>query len=86
MRGTYHDLDAEKTAVLSVIAALDAADGTEPHRPCTADTALLDALPYLVLNLPVALEPLLRKLFETGPMTSPTSGSRSMPVDPRESG
>ncbi|WP_067998153.1 hypothetical protein [Nocardia pseudobrasiliensis] len=64
MRGTYNDLDAEKTAALSVIATLDADDDTEPHRPGAADTALLDALPYLALNLPAAPEPLLRKLFE----------------------
>ncbi|MQY24872.1 hypothetical protein [Nocardia aurantia] len=61
MRGAYTDLDAEKTAALSVIAALDAADHTEPHHPGIADTALLDAL---ALNLPAAPEPLLHKLFE----------------------
>jgi DNA invertase Pin-like site-specific DNA recombinase len=64
LRGTYNDLDAEKTAALAVIAQLAAADDTEPHRPGTADIALLDALPYLTLNLTSGPEPLLRKLFE----------------------
>ncbi|RMI33572.1 recombinase family protein [Nocardia stercoris] len=69
LRGTYNNLDTEKTAALSVIAQLDAADDTEPHRPGTADTELLDALPYLALNLPAAPEPLLRKLFEITQLT-----------------
>lgn len=64
LRGTYNDLDAEKTAALAVISQLDAADDTEPHRPGSADIALLDTLPYLALNLTHAPEPLLRTLFE----------------------
>jgi site-specific DNA recombinase len=64
LRGTYNDLEAEKTATLAAIAQLDAADQTEPGRPSTADVALLDALPYLALNLADAPEPLLRRLFE----------------------
>lgn len=64
LRGTYNDLDAEKTAALSAIAQLDGADDTEPHRPRTTDIALLDALPYLALNLTAAPEPLVRRLFE----------------------
>jgi hypothetical protein len=64
LRGSYNDLDAEKTATLAAIAGLDAADETEPGRPGIQDTALLDALPYLALNLADAPEPLLRKLFE----------------------
>ncbi len=64
LRSTYNDLDAEKTAALSVIAQLAAADDAEPHRPGTTDIALLDALPYLALNLNAAPEPLVRRLFE----------------------
>jgi site-specific DNA recombinase len=64
LRGSYNDLDAEKTATLAAIAGLDAADEAEPGRPGIEDTALLDALPYLALNLADAPEALLRKLFE----------------------
>jgi DNA invertase Pin-like site-specific DNA recombinase len=64
LRGSYNELDAEKTAALAAIAQLVAADEAEPSRPGTADIALLDALPYLTLNLAGAPEPLLRRLFE----------------------
>ena len=64
LRGTYNDLDAEKNAALATIAQLDAAEGARPGRPGAADIALLDALPYLALNLNTAREPQLRKLFE----------------------
>jgi DNA invertase Pin-like site-specific DNA recombinase len=64
LRGSYNDLDAEKIATLAAITGLDAADEAEPGRPGIEDTALLDALPYLALNLANAPEPLLRKLFE----------------------
>jgi site-specific DNA recombinase len=32
-RGTYNELEAEKTAALAAIAQLDATDQTEPGRP-----------------------------------------------------
>ncbi|WP_083896234.1 recombinase family protein [Nocardia jiangxiensis] len=61
LRSTYNDLDAEKSAALSIIAQLDATDEAGPNRP---GAALLDALPYLTLNLTTAPEPLVRRLFE----------------------
>lgn len=61
LRSTYNDLDAEKTAALSLIAQLDATNEAGPSRP---GTVLLDALPYLMLNLTTAPEPLIRRLFE----------------------
>ncbi|WP_327152628.1 hypothetical protein [Nocardia sp. NBC_01329] len=61
LRGTYNDLDAEKTTALSVIGQLDA---TDAHRPGTADIGLLDALTYLAINLADAPEALQRKLFK----------------------
>jgi site-specific DNA recombinase len=64
LRSTFNDLDAEKTAALGAIAQLDATDDAEPGHPGAADMALLDALPYLALNLADAPEPLLRRLFE----------------------
>jgi site-specific DNA recombinase len=69
LRGSYNQLDAEKTAVLAVIADLDTADQAEPHRPTRDDATLLDALPYLALNLAHAPEPLLRRLFEITQLT-----------------
>jgi DNA invertase Pin-like site-specific DNA recombinase len=64
LRGSYNELDAEKTAALAAISQLDIADEAEPRHPEQADLALLDALPHLALNLAVVPEPLLRKLFE----------------------
>jgi DNA invertase Pin-like site-specific DNA recombinase len=64
LRGTYNELDAEKSAALATIADLDAADETQPGRPSTTDVTLLDTLPHLALHLADTPEPLLRKLFE----------------------
>ncbi|WP_378733950.1 hypothetical protein [Nocardia brasiliensis] len=64
LRGTYNNLETEKSNALATIAQLNAADNTEPGRPAPTDIALLDALPYLTLNLAEAPEPLLRRLFE----------------------
>nr|WP_232328117.1 recombinase family protein [Kibdelosporangium sp. MJ126-NF4]CEL17462.1 Site-specific recombinase [Kibdelosporangium sp. MJ126-NF4]CTQ91311.1 Site-specific recombinase [Kibdelosporangium sp. MJ126-NF4] len=69
LRGTYNDLEAEKTSALAAIAQLDAADEAEPIRPRKADMELLDALPYLALNLADAPEQLLRRLFEITQLT-----------------
>src|SRR5690606_41254468 len=67
LRGTYNDLEAEKTAALTTIAQLDTADDPELGRPSPADIALLDALPYPALNLADAPHPLLRRRFEITP-------------------
>jgi site-specific DNA recombinase len=64
LRGTYNDLDAERTAALAAIASQDAADMAAPAHPDAGDVDLLDALPLLNQNLTEVPEPLLRKLFE----------------------
>ncbi len=64
LRGTYNDLETQKANAVATIALLDTTDPATPHRAAPADTALLDALPYLTLNLAKAPEPLLRRLFE----------------------
>lgn len=64
LRNTYNELETEKTAAVSDIDQLNAANQAEPCRPADADIALLDALPYLRLNLSVAPEKLLQRLFE----------------------
>jgi site-specific DNA recombinase len=69
LRGSYNQLEAQKTAALAVIASLDAADEAEPHRPTRGDASLLDALPHLAVNLTHAPEPLLRRLFEITKLT-----------------
>ncbi|WP_236793284.1 recombinase family protein [Amycolatopsis sp. GM8] len=69
LRGTYNDLEAERSAALAATAQLDTADETEPGRPSETDVALLDALPYLAFNLAAAPEPLLRRLFEITQLT-----------------
>lgn len=64
LRTTYNELDAERTATLGAIGALDIAVDAQPAHPTAADIALLDSLPYLAANLTSAPEPLLRRLFE----------------------
>lgn len=64
LRSAYNELEFDKSAAAGSIAELDAADESEPGRPSLDDTALLDALPYLKLNLASAPEPLLRTLIE----------------------
>jgi site-specific DNA recombinase len=61
LRQTYNDLDTERRATLAALADLDAAEGNAPAQ----DAGLLDALPYLTLDLAEAPEQLLRGLFET---------------------
>ena len=69
LRGSYNDLEAEKTAALSAVAGLDAADAAEPTRSDPGDVTLLDQLPYLRFKLAQAPEPLLRALFEATRLT-----------------
>lgn len=69
LRRTYNELEEQRKTALAKIADLDEADAAEPARP-TADAAeLLDALPYLVLNLTDAPEPLQRRLYEITQLT-----------------
>ncbi|WP_255375868.1 zinc ribbon domain-containing protein [Saccharomonospora sp. CUA-673] len=74
LRGSYNDLEAQKNATLAAVAELDAADEAEPAKPSADDTALLDHLPYLALNLAHAPEALLRRLFETTQLTVALNG------------
>ncbi len=60
---TYNDLEAERRTALAAVAELDAAEQAGPPRPTAEDVDLLDALPYLTLNLTEAPDRLLRELF-----------------------
>ncbi|MBP2182233.1 recombinase family protein [Amycolatopsis magusensis] len=53
LRGSYNDLETDKKTALAELATLDAeaGDGAAPPKP--DEQALLDALPYLALNLAV---------------------------------
>jgi site-specific DNA recombinase len=64
LRENYNELEAERKATLSGIGQLDAADDAKPDVPIIDDVELLDALPYLALNLGHAPQDLMRKLFE----------------------
>ena len=64
LRETYNTLETERRTALASIAELDAAEQAGPPRPTAADIDLLDALPYLTLNLTQAPQQLLRGLFE----------------------
>ncbi len=65
LRQTYNDLDAQRKDILAELAELDAADTAEPGRVTMDAPELLDALPYLALNLALAPQELLRRLFAT---------------------
>lgn len=69
LRGTYNELAAQKKTALAAVADLDAAAKTEPDKPGEDDIALLDALPFLAINLAEAPEEQLRRLFETMQLT-----------------
>lgn len=64
LRGTYNDLEAQKTAALAAMRRVDEAEQAEPARSDPSDLALLDALPVLKLNLVHAPTNLLRRLFD----------------------
>jgi site-specific DNA recombinase len=69
LRGTYNELEAQKSATLAAVAALDTVEHTAPAKPSTDDAALLDALPYLALNLTDAPDTPLRALFDLTQLT-----------------
>lgn len=69
LRGSYNELETQKKTTLASVAELDAAGEAEPGRPSPDDTALLDSLPYLALNLAHVPEALLRRLFEVTQLT-----------------
>lgn len=64
LRQTYNDLETQRRTTLAAVAELDAAEQAAPARPTAEDAELLDALPYLTLNLTQAPDKLLRSLFE----------------------
>ncbi len=64
LRSSYNDLETQKKTALAAIAELDADDEADLGAPHADDIALLDALPYLALNLADAPEEHLRRLFE----------------------
>lgn len=64
LRRTYAELEAERRSGLERLVELDTADEAAGDTPSTDDVALLDQLPYLVLNLERAPQELLRPLFE----------------------
>jgi site-specific DNA recombinase len=63
LRGS-DEMEAQKKTTLAAAASLDTADQAEPTHPGTHDAELLDALPYLAINLAGAPDDLLRRLFE----------------------
>ncbi|MEV7342941.1 hypothetical protein [Streptomyces sp. NPDC093544] len=69
LRTICNRLESERAAALATLAELNAADAAEPVRPTEEDADLLDALPYLVLNLVHAPQQLLRRLFEVIQLT-----------------
>lgn len=64
LRQTYTELESERRRAAGELAQLEEAAAAELARPSPGDAELLDALPYLAINLAQAPEQLLRPLFE----------------------
>jgi site-specific DNA recombinase len=64
LRGRYNDLEKQRAGIASALADLGRSAEAESGLPIVADVDLIDALPYLALNLAQAPEGLLRTLFE----------------------
>ncbi|MFG2941762.1 recombinase family protein [Streptomyces sp. NPDC048282] len=64
LRDRYNDLERERRTTLGAVRALDTAEEAEPAGPTADAVELLDALPFLEMNLARAPEPLLWQLFE----------------------
>ncbi len=62
LRESYNDLESQKNASLAAIAELDTADQSAGSKE--ADLSLLEALPFLAINLAKAPRELLYELFE----------------------
>lgn len=69
LREIINQLEAERRATHAALIDLDATAQQAPEQPTADDAALLDALPYLSVNLARAPEQLLRSLFETTRLT-----------------
>ncbi|WP_340687819.1 recombinase family protein [Amycolatopsis coloradensis] len=65
LRGSYNNLAGEEKRLLAKITELDEADLAATPKEMTADDLpLIDALPYLAMNLALAPAPYLQALFE----------------------
>lgn len=64
LRERYNQLETERTATLAEMRDLNAADDAKPDLPTIDDVDLLNALPYLALNLAQAQQDFMRRLFE----------------------
>ena len=69
LRANYNQLDTQRHEILTALADLDQRKDDQPRPAVTGDTGLLDALPYLAVNLTTAPEPLQRRLFEITRLT-----------------
>lgn len=67
LRQRYNDLDTERQAALGAINQLD--QQQEPTQPSLDQLDLIDALPYLAINLDQAPGPLLERLFDLTQLT-----------------
>lgn len=64
LRGRYNDLETQRADLAAKLAAIDDSAGAEPDKSSADALSILDALPYLAVNLAKAPEDLLRTLFE----------------------
>lgn len=69
LRGRYNELEHQRAGAASALADLKQASGATAAMPTAEDKCLVDALPYLALNLAKAPERLLRMLFEITQLT-----------------
>ena len=69
LRQSYNRLDTQRRETLTTINELDNTPADQPSRPQPDDISLLDALPYLTVNLRHAPQAALRRLYEITGLT-----------------
>jgi site-specific DNA recombinase len=69
LRQRYNELQAERESLLATVAELDLQLAAEPDRPSADQVDLLEALPYLAVNMNRAPEELLGRLFDLTQLT-----------------
>ncbi len=74
LRQNYNELAANKNTVQAEMVQLDAQDIETPAPPTPSDLSLLDAVPYLRVNLARAPQALLQTLFEVTQLTVQLNG------------
>lgn len=69
LRGRYNELDRERQTVIAELEALELQEAAAPVRPAPEQVDIMDALPFLAVNLHRAPDDLLDRLFDMTQLT-----------------